>query len=55
MCKHVITHMPNITLAISDELHKRMKSYTEIRWSEVVRKSINKKIEVLDEVAKLEK
>ncbi len=40
--------MTNITLAIGDELHDRMKQHSEIRWSEVVRKSIQQKVEMLD-------
>jgi predicted CopG family antitoxin len=32
--------MPNITLSISDEIYKKMKKYSEIKWSEVVRKAI---------------
>ena len=40
--------MTNITLAIPDELHTRMKQHAEIRWSEVVRKTISQKIELLD-------
>lgn len=40
--------MTNITLAIEDGLHERMKQHSEIRWSEVVRKSIEQKVEVLE-------
>ncbi|WP_456369431.1 hypothetical protein [Geoglobus sp.] len=32
--------MPNITLSIPDDVYKKMKKYSEIRWSEVVRKAI---------------
>ena len=45
--------MPNITLAISAELHSKMKKHSEIRWSEVVRKSILRKVtdlELLDKI-----
>ncbi|MFT4309875.1 MAG: hypothetical protein ACMXYL_05305 [Candidatus Woesearchaeota archaeon] len=45
----------NITLALPDELHKKMKKHTEIRWSEVVRKSISNKIEELEMVKKIAK
>tara|TARA_B100000315_G_C14440811_1_gene524592 strand:+ start:92 stop:316 length:225 start_codon:yes stop_codon:yes gene_type:complete len=45
--------MPNLTLAIPDELHHKMKQHTEIRWSDVVRKSISQKIEDLDMMDKL--
>lgn len=45
--------MPNVTLAIPEDLHKKMKQHTEIRWSEVVRKTISEKIEDLDMMDKL--
>ncbi len=47
--------MPNLTLAISEELYTKMKEHTEIRWSEVVRKSIAEKIGLLDVMNKLTK
>ena len=40
--------MPNVTLAIPEDLHQRMKKHSEIRWSEVVRKTISEKIEDLE-------
>lgn len=40
--------MTNITLSLEDNLHDRMKKHSEIRWSEVVRKSIRQKVEMLD-------
>lgn len=40
--------MPNVTLAISEDLHEKMKKHSEIRWSEVVRKSISSKVEMLE-------
>ncbi|MEK6936840.1 MAG: hypothetical protein AABW58_02095 [Nanoarchaeota archaeon] len=45
--------MPNITLSISEDVHKKMKKHSEIRWSELVRKTIAKKIETLDLVEKI--
>jgi len=45
--------MGNITLALEDNLHKKMKKHSEIRWSEVVRKSIAKKIQMLEVMDKL--
>jgi len=45
--------MTNITLAIPEDLHTKMKQYSEIRWSEVVRKTISQKIEDLDMMDKL--
>ena len=47
--------MPNVTLSIPEELHTRMKEHSEIRWSEVVRKTISQKIEDLDIIEKLTK
>lgn len=44
-----------MTLAIPDNLHKRMKKYSEIRWSTVARKSIEQKIEVLEAMDKIAK
>ncbi|MBI2632423.1 hypothetical protein HYW75_05445 [Candidatus Pacearchaeota archaeon] len=36
--------MTNITLSIDDEVYKRMKNYSEIKWSEFVRMCIKKRI-----------
>ena len=45
--------MTNITLAIPPELHEKMKLHSEIRWSEVVRKSISRKVEILEAMNKI--
>ena len=45
--------MVNITLAIPDSLHAKLKSRSEIRWSEVMRQMLQRKIEQLDEVDKI--
>ncbi len=47
--------MGNITLALPQELHERMKKHSEIRWSEVVRKSITQKVEMLEVMDKIAK
>lgn len=50
--------MGNITLSLPSELHERMKKHSEIRWSDVVRKSIAQKVEmleVMDRIAKKSK
>lgn len=39
--------MGNITLSIPEEVHKDMKHFSEVRWSEVARKAIIEKIEAL--------
>jgi len=45
--------MPNLTLSIPEDLHERMKKRSEIRWSEVVRKSITSKVEMLEAIDKI--
>ena len=40
--------MANMTLSVPDELHKKMKSYSEIKWSEVARKAIQEKLAALE-------
>ena len=47
--------MPNVTLSIPGPLHEKMKKHSEIRWSEVVRKSISEKIEDLEIMDKITK
>ena len=47
--------MPNVTLSIPAELHEKMKKHSEMRWSDVVRKSISQKIEDLELMDKLTK
>ena len=32
--------MPNITLAVPDEIHRAMKRHREIRWSEIAKRAI---------------
>ncbi len=45
--------MANITLAIPDELHHKIKTHSEIRWSEVVRCILQKKVEQFELLEKL--
>ena len=45
--------MGNITLALPNELQNKMKRHSEIRWSEVIRKAIQKKIDDLELLDKL--
>ena len=42
-------YMPNITLSIPESIYKKMKKYSEIKWSEVVRKAIVEYLEKLEE------
>lgn len=43
----------NMTLAIPDELHNKMKEFSEIRWSEVARKAIEQKVNDLEVMNKI--
>ncbi len=40
--------MPNITLTVPPELHRKMKAHPEIRWSEVVRRILAQRIRALE-------
>ncbi len=40
--------MANLTLAVPERLHEKMKQHSEIRWSEIVRMAIQKKIEDME-------
>ena len=39
--------MGNITLSVPEDVHKEMKHFSEVKWSEVARKAIIEKIEAL--------
>lgn len=45
--------MTNVTLSIPEDLHAKMKKHSEIRWSEVIRKTILDKISNLEIMDKL--
>lgn len=42
--------MTNITLSIEDETYKKMRKYSEIKWSEFARKCIQKRIKELESI-----
>ena len=46
--KYVFTHkphkMPNLTLALPEELRKRMKEHDYIKWSAIAREAIQAKV-----------
>jgi len=48
-----VIQLANITLSLPDNIYKKMKHFSEIRWSEVARKAIINKIEVLEIAEKL--
>ena len=39
--------MTNITLSVEEQVYKKMKSFSEIKWSEFVRKCIQQRINQL--------
>jgi predicted CopG family antitoxin len=45
--------MPNITLSIPDELHKKMKQMSDIRWSEIARRAIEQRMNDLETLNRL--
>lgn len=45
--------MTNMTLAIPEELAKRMKKLSEVRWSEVARKAIEERVNDLEVMNKI--
>lgn len=44
--------MTNITLSIDEDVYRKMRRYSEIRWSDFVRKIIKKRIEELETLDK---
>ena len=45
--------MPNVTLAVPEELHKIMRSHPEIKWNEIARHAMKEyamRLEVLDDI-----
>lgn len=40
--------MVNMTLAIPKELHEKMKKHSEIKWTQVAREAIQKKLTILE-------
>ena len=45
--------MANITLSVPEAVHKQMKHFSEVKWSEVARKAIIERLEVLQLAEKL--
>ena len=42
--------MTNITLSIDDIVYKKMKKYSEMKWSELVRRIIEKRVNELEQL-----
>ena len=47
--------MPNITLAVPPDLHRKMKAHPEVTWSEVVRRILAQRIRDLERMDALAK
>lgn len=45
--------MGNLTLSVPDELLSKMREHSEIKWSEVARRSFAREVEVLGMMDKL--
>lgn len=45
--------MTNMTLSIPSELHKKMKKFKEMRWSEVARQAIEKRVDDLETIERI--
>ena len=45
--------MPNMTLAIPEELKRKMELFKEINWSEVARQAIQEKTAMLEKMNQL--
>lgn len=43
-----MTSVPNITLTVPPELHRKMKAHPEVKWSEVVRRILAQRIKDLE-------
>ena len=55
MCYHIYicNKMPNMTLSIPEELHKKMKNMSDIRWSEIARRAIEQRMNDLEIMNKI--
>jgi hypothetical protein len=45
---HITNSMPNMTLAIPEELHKKMKRHTELKWSDIARQAFERKVNEME-------
>ena len=46
--------MPNLTLSLSKDLHRKMKQVTWVNWSAVTREAIKTKLEWLERTGLVE-
>jgi len=45
--------MTNMTLALPDELHQKMKKFSEIKWAEVARSAMEERAKDLEEMERI--
>ena len=50
-----ITHMTNMTLSVPEEMHRKMKKHSEIKWSDVARQAFAEKLENEEQLAWMDK
>ncbi|MBI4014739.1 MAG: hypothetical protein HY365_02170 [Candidatus Aenigmarchaeota archaeon] len=56
MCYHIIQigdEMSNMTLSVPEELHRRMKEHTELKWSDIARRAFERKLKEVEMAEKL--
>ena len=44
--------MTNVTLSIKDDTYVLMKKFSEVKWSEFIRKAIQQRVEELNQIEK---
>jgi len=47
--------MPNMTLSLPEQLHKKMKQHPELKWSDVARQAFEKRLKDLETLAWMDK
>jgi len=47
--------MPNMTLSLPEQLHKKMKQHPELKWSDVARQAFEQKLKNLETLAWMDK
>ncbi|MBI2543347.1 MAG: hypothetical protein HYW24_04120 [Candidatus Aenigmarchaeota archaeon] len=45
--------MSNMTLSVPEELHKKMRQHTELKWSDIARQAFEKKLKEIELSEKL--
>ena len=45
--------MANMTLSVPEDLHKKMKQHTEMKWSDIARQAFEKKLGEIETAEKM--